>query len=112
MQVMPIKDGLSRIPDRANIDSFANEPETKLLDEKRSDYFPHSKDGNWTIVSQMIPRRDWSPPLVVRQLGCIDLFDRSASCCPMILSNKSSMRCRNLFKALCLTDEISQSYFG
>ncbi len=61
------------------------EPETKLLGRKVPEYFPHAKDANWTLVSQSKPRREWSPPLLIRQLGCLDLFDRSASCFPALL---------------------------
>jgi hypothetical protein len=62
------------------------DPDTKLLDEKRSEYVPHSKGKNWTLVTQLKPRKSWSPPVLIRQLGCIDLFDRSASCFPLILA--------------------------
>jgi hypothetical protein len=66
------------------------EPETKLLDEKRTEYFTHAKSHPWTLVTQLKPRRDWSPPVLIRQLGCIDLFDRSASCFPSHISSASS----------------------
>jgi hypothetical protein len=45
------------------------EPETKLLDEKRSEYFPQVFDGNRFIVSQQKVRREWSRPQVVRSIG-------------------------------------------
>jgi hypothetical protein len=61
------------------------EPETKLLDEKRSEYFPHVGEKNQWLVTQQKPRRDWSMPQYVRSLGCIDLMDRSASCFPLYL---------------------------
>ena len=35
--------------------------DTKLLDEKRSEYKPHVFDGNMWLVSQQKPRREWSP---------------------------------------------------
>ena len=38
------------------------EPETKLLDEKRSEYFPQVFAGNAWIVTQQKPRREWSRP--------------------------------------------------
>lgn len=66
------------------------EPETKLLGRKVPEYFPHAKDGNWTLVTQLKPRRSWSPPVMIRQLGCLDLFDRSASCFPFLLAAKQS----------------------
>gem|GEM_PF-401776 len=61
------------------------EPETKLLDEKRQDYFPQVFAGNLCLVSQQMPRRDWSPPQIIGALGCLDLMDRGASCFPLHL---------------------------
>jgi hypothetical protein len=61
------------------------ESETKLLDEKRTEYYPHVFDGNVWLISQQKPRRNWSEPQVIRSLGCLDLMDRSASCIPLYL---------------------------
>jgi predicted helicase len=61
------------------------EAETKLLDEKRAEYFPHVFDGNVWIVSQQKPRRGWSRPQFIRGLGSLDLMDRGASCIPLQL---------------------------
>ncbi|MEH2133222.1 MAG: type ISP restriction/modification enzyme [Nostoc sp.] len=61
------------------------EPETKLLGEKVSAYFPHIFNGNIWIVSQKKPRRNWSRPQFIRPLGCLDLMDRGASCIPLFL---------------------------
>ena len=54
--------------------------DTKLLDEKRADYRPHVFEGNLWLVTQQKPRRDWSPPQVISNIGCLDLMDRSATC--------------------------------
>jgi hypothetical protein len=62
------------------------EPETRLLGEKVSAYFPHVFEGNVWLVTQQKPRRDWSEPQVIRSLGCLDLMDRSASCIPLYLA--------------------------
>jgi hypothetical protein len=61
------------------------EPETKLLDEKRTEYFAHAGDGNVWMVAQQKPRRDWSVPQFIYPLGCLDLMDRGASCFPLHL---------------------------
>ena len=61
------------------------ERNTKLLDEKREEYRPHVFAGNVALVSQRKPRREWSPPQVISQLGCLDLMDRGASCIPLYL---------------------------
>ena len=61
------------------------ERDTKLLDGKRPEYRPHVFAGNIALVSQRKPRREWSPPQVISQLGCLDLMDRGASCIPLYL---------------------------
>ena len=62
------------------------EPETKLLDRNRAEYFPQVFPGNWSLVSQQKPRREWSMPQVITELGCLDLMDRSASIFPLYLA--------------------------
>jgi hypothetical protein len=61
------------------------EPETKLLDEKRTEYFLHVFDGNTWMIAQQKPRRAWSEPQFIRSIGCLDLMDRGASCFPLWL---------------------------
>jgi REP element-mobilizing transposase RayT len=68
------------------------EPETKLLDEKRSEYFPQVFTENVWIVSQQKPRRDWSKPQFIRSIGCLDLMDRCASCIPLYLKQPDDIR--------------------
>src|ERR1041384_2007845 len=65
------------------------EPETKLLDEKRSDYFAQIVEPNPSIVCQQKPRREWSKPQVIIRIGCLDLMDRGASCFPSTLRRTS-----------------------
>src|SRR6266446_6594949 len=72
------------------------EPETKLLDEKRSEYFPQVFQDNLWAVSQQKPRREWSQPQVIRKIGCLDLMDRGASCMPLFL--KSSNKKQSLLQ--------------
>jgi hypothetical protein len=61
------------------------EPETKLLDEKRTEYFLQIFEGNVYLVTQQKPRREWSQPQFLRSIGCLDLMDRGASCFPLWL---------------------------
>jgi len=61
------------------------EPETKLLDEKRTEYFLQVFDGNVYLVTQQKPRREWSQPQALSSIGCLDLMDRGASCFPLLL---------------------------
>ena len=56
------------------------EADTDLVDRKRAEYKPHVMDGNMWMVSQQKPRREWSPPQVISNLGCLDLMDRGATC--------------------------------
>ena len=63
------------------------EKDTKLLDEKRADYRPHAFPGNASIITQKKPRREWSAPQAIWQMGCIDLMDRSATCFPVWLAD-------------------------
>jgi hypothetical protein len=62
-------------------------PETKLLDEKRLEYFKNRHPDNLWLVSQQRPRRLWSRPLIISQMGCLDLMDRGSTCIPLLLPN-------------------------
>ena len=64
------------------------EAETKLLDEKRADYKPHVIAGNIWLVAQQKPRREWSAPQVIFNIGCLDLMDRGATCFPAWLRDE------------------------
>ncbi len=61
------------------------EADTKLLDRPRAEYKPHVLEGNLWLVAQQKPRREWTPPQVISDVGCIDLMDRSATCIPVKL---------------------------
>jgi Type ISP C-terminal specificity domain/N-6 DNA Methylase len=60
------------------------EPEAGLLSRRSPDYFPQVFNGNVWIVSQHMPRREWSRPQVIQSIGCLDLMDRGASCFPLL----------------------------
>ena len=85
-------------PDEAGFVRYAYRPfdtrwlywegDTGLLDRPRSEYKPHVFEGNFAFVSQQKPRREWSPPQVVSQMGCLDLMDRGATCFPAWLLDK------------------------
>jgi len=61
------------------------EPETELLDRKRSDYRPHVLKGNPTLSAQQKPRGEWQSSQVVRSIACLDLIDRGSSNFPLDL---------------------------
>lgn len=80
-------------PDPEAIVQFAYRPfdirwlywasETNLLDRERAEYMTHVGEGNAWLVTQRMPRREWSPPQFIRELGCLDLMDRGAACIPL-----------------------------
>ncbi len=61
------------------------EAREKLVDRPRPEYKSHVFDRNRWLVTQQKPRRDWSPPQVITDIGCLDLIDRGASCFPVWL---------------------------
>ena len=65
------------------------EGETKLLDGKRPDYFPHVFAGNRWLVTQQKARRAWNPPQLISAIGCLDLMDRGATCIPLLLRDET-----------------------
>ncbi len=67
------------------------EADTKLLDEKRSDYRPHVFAGNICLLTQQKPRRDWSPAQVISHMGCLDMMDRGATCFPVWLQDNENL---------------------
>lgn len=62
------------------------EPETKLLDEKRSEYWPHVFAGNIALSTQQKPRGEWQSSQVVQSIACLDLIDRGSSNFPLALN--------------------------
>ena len=63
------------------------EADSGLLDRPRGDYKPHVFKRNVWLVAQKKPRREWSFPQVISQIGCLDLMDRGATCIPAYLRN-------------------------
>jgi len=67
------------------------EPETKLLDEKRAEYFTSVGVGVPCFLTQQRPRRHWSPCQFTQAIGCLDLMDRGASVFPLRISPPGSL---------------------
>ena len=61
------------------------EPDTKLLDEKRSDYIRQTIFPSECLATQQKSRGISSSPQVISQPGCLDLLDRGASCFPAVI---------------------------
>ena len=59
--------------------------ETKLLDEKRSEYWPHVFEGNSAMLLPEHHRRDWSKPQVTRRIADINVLDGSCTVFPLMV---------------------------
>ncbi len=60
------------------------EPETKLLNEKRSEYFRHVFSGNVWIAATKQNRKDFDPPPVVHWHASLHLIERGANLFPLL----------------------------
>ncbi|MCC7447509.1 MAG: DUF559 domain-containing protein, partial [Anaerolineae bacterium] len=66
------------------------EPETKLLDEKRADYFPHVFEGNVWLFTTGKTRKDLiEPALFTRLLNDLNCMDSGARGFPLYLKTDS-----------------------
>lgn len=61
------------------------EPETKLLDEKRADYFHQLFEQNVWLVGVQHNRKSYDPPIVTSRLGSRHLVERGANLFPLLL---------------------------
>jgi hypothetical protein len=61
------------------------EPETKLLDEKRAEYYPQIFEGNIWIGAVSQNRKEFSPPLVSSRLCSRHVIERGANLFPLWL---------------------------
>ena len=63
------------------------ERDTKLLDEKRTDYRPHVFEENVWLVLQNKARPDLSPPLVISNIGDLNQMNSGVYCVPVYLGD-------------------------
>ena len=63
------------------------ERDTKLLDEKRTDYQPHVFEENVWLVLQNKARPDLSPPLVISNIGDLNQMNSGVYCVPVYLGD-------------------------
>jgi len=61
------------------------EPDTKLLDRKREEYFPHVFDGNVWLAAVQQNRKNFDPPVVSRHLCSLHVIERGANLFPASL---------------------------
>ena len=82
----PHEDGLTRYAYRPFDTRWLYwDPDTKLLDEKRSDYRPHVFKGNSYLVFQRKARPTLSPPLAISNLGDLNQMNSGSYCVPLWL---------------------------
>ncbi len=62
------------------------EPETKLLDEKRSEYFPHVFANNIWIAAVQQNRREFNPPIATTDYCSRHIIERGANLFPLWLN--------------------------
>jgi hypothetical protein len=67
------------------------EPETKLLDEKRTDYFPHVIEGNAWLSAVQHNRKEFDPPLATTRLCSLHVIERGANMFPLLLQPEHSL---------------------
>lgn len=67
------------------------EPETKLLDEKREEYFAQIAPKNLWIAAAQKNRRNFDPPAVVTGFACRHLIERGANLFPMTVTREASL---------------------
>jgi len=65
------------------------EPTTKLLDEKRAEYFPHVFTKNPWLAAVQQNRKNFDPPAVTDSLASLHLIERGANLFPLFLRLKT-----------------------
>jgi hypothetical protein len=61
------------------------EPETKLLNEKRSEYYPHIEEDNFWLCATQQNRKEFDPSLVTENLAAFHSVERGANMFPLRL---------------------------
>ena len=61
------------------------EPETKLLDRNRPEYFPHVFEGNFWLAAAPQNRKEFNPPYVSPHLCSLHVIERGANLFPLLL---------------------------
>ncbi len=67
------------------------EPETKLLDEKRAEYFPQIFEGNVWMSAAQQNRKLYDPPYFATQLCSLHIIERSANFFPLFVKETDSL---------------------
>jgi type I restriction-modification system DNA methylase subunit len=72
------------------------EPERKLLDEKRAEYFPHVFPGNVSMSAVQQNRKGFNPPFPSKILCALHLIERGANIFPMLLNPSAKQHLFNI----------------
>ena len=89
------------------------EPETKLLDEKRVDYFQQVFEDNTWIAAVQQNRKAFDPPFVTSRLSSLHLIERGANLFPYLLNATAAARLFDVHPRVRLNDkEITLSELG
>jgi len=67
------------------------EPETKLLDRNRAEYFPHVFHGNLWLSAAQHNRKEFDPPLAASKLCSLHMIERGANLFPLFLKPEPSL---------------------
>ena len=88
------------------------EPDTKLLDEKRKDYFPHVFTANlWVSAAQYIRRGSNEPQAgLTRALGASHHLERGAAWFPLLLRDETFGEERDGVRSRENLSELAQAY--
>jgi predicted helicase len=65
------------------------EPETKLLDEKRTESFPHVFAGNIWLAAVQQNRKNFDPPIVAGCMCSLHVIERGANMFPLYLADEA-----------------------
>ena len=86
----PVESGFVRYTYRPFDDRWLYwDADTKLLDEKRSEYMPHVFSENLWLVMQRAARPELSPPLVIYNVGDLNQMNSGVYSVPMWLRDNS-----------------------
>ncbi len=67
------------------------EPETKLLNEKRTEYFGNVFEGNLWIAATKQNRKDFNPPVILHRHASLHIIERGANLFPLLIRNSQEL---------------------
>jgi predicted helicase len=86
------------------------EPETKLLDEKRPEYFPQIFDANVWMTAVQQNRKQFDAPIVTMHLCSLHLIERGANLFPLFVNRNAKQT--GLFESMQNNTNLSKEAVG